>query len=975
MAKSDNIINQGLLEAFHDQLRKGLAEGDVDVLANNLTSWEDRDDLTTEDSWTGAVRTVAGDTSISSGSGTKLISIEPLEDFAATAFVTTGFNLLHRATAIGTGYYFLVPKMEFGTYGTADKVNGLLFTDDSGANLTPTVYFKALSDGVPTSISDGAVCSYKDSNGYRFYTTTQPGYIIVSGITLASTCAHLGWSRRYDEFVSPTSSSDAGATLALSTILAKFAGGTMRVLTDGDRTVKDAVTFGASTSKATTTQCVGTATVAAASWTVAENEDGETYTHSATVSGMASYGLARLADGTYLSVDDHIVSFESDSDTASDQTIYYELATTVTSTVSSVTSALAIEDWGLEMLTGATGSATITQRYAQGYPDALAYLAQLGIRKETITGLQEQIAALQEVTASLSAKAEGYVRVSGSSNPALNYAHYNYDDQGVFADNSAFGIFYPCLVGTALSESDTANIGKIKYVLQKLDWTKDVDGNTRAIDGSEGDVLIVNTRPYYELAGRYSVGTVTYDVFLRSLSPFTWQGYEAEYREKFGWSPDYCVAHADTDEVTRMHSVYNPGWEGYRQDPIGLQGRYVVTKNEEGEIVETYDEDATILGDAGGLCTVMIDLPTGEQYAMNNNADTAATTPWMNQTARGAELLWSLLLAEGGTFDAHKESLMGSGFSRSSGDATSATYWTESNRNARNGMRYVDKDGSTKYRTFQQYTTGSKDAFMLSGIDSVVRMVNNWSSHFRCMEAARAAQYAIANGIGELEWFAFEGYKYKWRSVDGFAGPAAGELTCVVWKMLSAQFSSDAKSPADGTTSLEGNRADFLVTTALFHGIDMNVSPSYWTSGLLFTENNAGTYEAYMQRDQSKLVKSPTSENVATSTVLSFETAYDHVGTYTYSDGYRKNYNNKAFMLPNTDANKTGVTLHTYVCGYNYFKGGKASSGKKSVRGFRRGAVAGSTGLSPLCVYASASPSNAGSYYAFGTCCQIVDES
>ena len=150
------------------------------------------------------------------------------------------------------------------------------------------------------------------------------------------------------------------------------------------------------------------------------------------------------------------------------------------------------------------------------------------------------------------------------------------------------------------------------------------------------------------------------------------------------------------------------------------------------------------------------------------------------------------------------------------------------------------------------------------------------------------------------------------------------------------------------------------------------MSPSWWTSGLVFTEDANGDYEAYMERDQELLAKTPNGDK-ATTDAWPFESDYLHVGSFTNGDGYRKNYSNDAIMLPDTDANKTGAGLHTYVCAYNSFKGEAAPSGKKSVRGFRLGSYAAATVLSPLYVAAYNAPSNAYAHSGFGTCCRIVD--
>lgn len=606
----------------------------------------------------------------------------------------------------------------------------------------------------------------------------------------------------------------------------------------------------------------------------------------------------------------------------------------------------------------------------QALPDGQAVSAQ--VAQNTV-----DIANLQMVVADIETIAEGYVRVAGSSSPALSYKSYKYHEQGGFGRESVFHLFYPCLVGTKLS-GDDVQVGKILYILKKMGATthdgtpmwEDIDGNLHAIDGSEGDVMVVNIEPYFRIMGRHTIEGTEYDVFLMSRSPFTWQGIDAEEVKKYGWAPDYCVNHTDTDNVQRMHSVYNPAWNGSYAAPAGVEGKFVFSENAEtSEITEAYDSSETLLGGAGGLHTTDMTLYDGEQRAMNNNADPSKTVPWMNATAAGAENMQALMLAEGGTFDAHNANLMGSGFS-SNDVAGAAADWEASGSGAKNGLRVKDKNDTWKY-----YGMVGNVRFLFgeaTGTRYAANCINSWRNPFRIMEAHRAVSYAIQNDVHELEWFVFEGNKYKYRSITGFNGPAQGEMTCVVWKLMATKAGSAAVDPTDGTTSIAGNRVEILVSIALYHGMTTQVSPSWWTSGLVFTEDASQNYEAYMERDQHQLIKTPTGDK-ATSENWDFENHYLHVGSFTYGDGYRKNYSNQALMLPDTNANKTGAGLHTYVGAYNWFTGGAAPTGKKSVRGFRRGAGASGACLSPLTLFAVDAPSYASAALGFGTCVEIVD--
>lgn len=728
--------------------------------------------------------------------------------------------------------------------------------------------------------------------------------------------------------------------------------------------------------------------------------------------GSSSSGNLNIKDGTY-----------SDSDAATFKTamngviLYYKLATPETYTdlvymgseyfADGTPVALPVnykvDNWGVETIlpknTGTilTAKPTIKVRYAidaveqldthEAFIEAMpenyvkrSTLAQ-GMGNSTVNAMSQDAITklLNELYQSLGV-AEGYIRVAGSSSPALSFKHY---ENSEFGQKSAYSLFFPCLVGTPLTGEGTE--GKILYTLKKLGarvatsedtgftegqavW-EDLDGTLHAIDGSEGDVMICNIEPYYRIIGKHTIEGTEYDVFLMSSKPFTWHGITAEEVGKFGWAPDYCVSHTDSDSVQRMHSVYNPSWNGSYQAPDSCVGKFVYGIDAEtGDITETYDATATLLGGAGGLHSTDISLPNGEQYAMNNNTDTTKTVPWMNATAAGAENLMALIISEGGTFDAHNATLMGSGFCGNDGATTEAD-WVENASGAKNGMRLKDKNDVWKYYSIagNVKTILAKDSNFYAG-----QMINTYRNPWHIMEAHRAVCYAVQNGVQELEWFVFEGNKYKYRSITGFRSPAQGEMTCVVFKLMATKAASNVVDPTDTTTSIEGNRIEFLVSTALLHGMTTQVSPSWLTSGLIFTEDENQGYKAYMERDQSKLIKSVAGDKL-TSESWDFETAYKHVGTFTNGEGYRKNYSNAALMLPDTNANKSGAGLHTYVGAYNWFTGSAAPTGKKSVRGFRRGNIVVNPSLSPLTMYARSAPSSSFTSCAFGTCVQIVD--
>ena len=586
--------------------------------------------------------------------------------------------------------------------------------------------------------------------------------------------------------------------------------------------------------------------------------------------------------------------------------------------------------------------------------------ARLNTAEATINSEKAKFEALkvefEKVKNSIGVNIYGSVRVSGISDPQLTFRRYIADG----AAGNPLDVIHPCLV-----EKGT---GKLLHVLQNLNFEKDINGAPRKIDGSEGEVYITNTEPIYHITGHVYVNGVSYDVFLRSLYPFTWQGKEAEVIEPFGLSPDNCVAHKDDDGVTRMHSVYNPEWAGSYYATKSLVGKYVY-EGIGNAMTDTYDASGALFDGAGGLASVSISLTTGEQYAMNMNEDTTKTVPFFNEHAYALELFIGHMYAEGGTYDAHNAELMGSGFTAND-QVTTAAHFNADNEPAMNGARYLGGDGNTtRYASNasygQWYANGNKNY--------LPAMLTNWTSPWKIMERQRVMAYAIERNIPELTWFAFEGNKYKWRSVSGFAGPNDGVMTCVVFKIFSTQFAADMVDPTGGA-SLEGHRIDFMITGAIYRGWSTDVSPSRWDSGLIFTTDNTALFKAYIQRDQSKMIKSASADANA-DTVIPFEESYEYIGSVQGKfESYRRDFSDGSLFHAKSTEQSKGGGLHTHIGAYNWYNSQSSAAGLRSVRGFRRGYFANISRLSPCTMDASAVPSIANSTLGFGTCVRITKE-
>jgi hypothetical protein len=387
----------------------------IPALAGNLESWAE-DVSEVSNSWDETIRSTAGDDPIDTAYGGVLASIVAKTDFKCDALKTSGYNLLRLASnggvavAVGNGWYFPVPHLELGAFGDATKNNGVLLTDKDGNNIkTATVRFKALADGVPTSVNDGVAATYQDvtynDETFRTYLTSGPGYLIVSGITYADTCAHLAWEDWYDKYVSPTAEDDAGDSISLTALFTAAPNGTGKflVLGSGGNTVATRATRTSGT-QMTITDPIGRVT--SPSWTNELQEDEETYKHSLTISGMKADGLAQIeGSDQVLTVVGTTVSYTDTNATAISGAVRYEKATAATANVTLTKTQYALNDCGIEMKSGATGEAYFGCTYSQNVADALSQIAKvkldisLNVVAEALLYLYNENKALRELLA------------------------------------------------------------------------------------------------------------------------------------------------------------------------------------------------------------------------------------------------------------------------------------------------------------------------------------------------------------------------------------------------------------------------------------------------------------------------------------------------------------------------------------------------------------------------------------------------
>ena len=375
----------------------------IPKMSMDLQSWKDEQTPVTN-SWDSTIRTTAGDDPINTDDGGVLkgLSAGAGEDFIADAIATTGENQL-RLTSDGGQAKSLnsdaarvipVPHLVLGSFGSAEENNGMIFVGkpsgysggiaDGGSDLQPTVRFVPLSDGEPSSASDGTAVTptevtYQDKT-YHTYLNSGEGWFIVtppSGVAWSDICARIAWEDWYTRFVSPTDPADAtGDSVDLTAIKTALTtlNGLGKVLylsptcfTKAERTDETHMLI---------TEPVGRVT--SPSWTNTLQDDETTYLHTLNISGMKPDGVAKIEGSQqHLTVSGTALSYADANAQAISGAVRYELATPATQSVTLGKTSYSLNDCGLEIKAGAVGSGYAECEYVQNIPDALSQIAQV----------------------------------------------------------------------------------------------------------------------------------------------------------------------------------------------------------------------------------------------------------------------------------------------------------------------------------------------------------------------------------------------------------------------------------------------------------------------------------------------------------------------------------------------------------------------------------------------------------------------
>ena len=462
---------------------------------------------------------------------------------------------------------------------------------------------------------------------------------------------------------------------------------------------------------------------------------------------------------------------------------------------------------------------------------------------------------------------------------------------------------------------------EVKSILKQTNWRQDEAGGASILNGSDGsDIMQVHTQGVYAILGG---SHPTYERFIVSDQPFSYDGDEAKYYPAYGETPDY-------------ETVLNGVARSIRNDTVlGTHGAGVIT----GCTDPCFGQ-----ADAGGFPRTSTSRYGFEQYARAKNPDTNANLPYMNICNQDLELTAAFMMIE------FRTKLLNTifGHAISSNVGPTAQTWGQVS-----GFRLTDDNGQTyRYHTFgtsmflNDATVGTNMWNILNGSCPVMKMFE--------------AQLAVSDGA-TLEAVT---------DADGNAvqGMAQGIMTGIYTKTFSFTL-QNAAVVAGGEKKTW--KVDCVIRVPVWRGrTRLWGNLIQWYSGyecVKYLGADGQTHHRLYRSPSIEALVSDSDEVPKTALgQFGFEKAYEDCGELPLiTTGYGGAYGDSMAKNPAGDISTcvmnhqvAGASLYNYE-GCAFYRYGDALAGKFERRGVRFGDYASSSSAALRYASAYPAPSNA----------------
>lgn len=382
--------------------------------------------------------------------------------------------------------------------------------------------------------------------------------------------------------------------------------------------------------------------------------------------------------------------------------------------------------------------------------------------------------------------------------------------------------------------------GELQHVMAPGRVDLATNGDTVAIDGSDGDLLLFVDTTIYRDRFTGSISGTKYNGIGLGLVPHLVGDNAAKEFKPFAITPDYTVnCKLSGDTRSQAHCIYNESIAGAYAAPTALFKQ-------------------TFKANGNGYPSQSVSSLDSSEQARNKNANVNSNSPYMGGYYEFFEILWEAMYAELGTLDIADPKNFGYGCTATAADASN---FADTAISGISGVKIIQSNGTVTYQgiadasmqigatgaavpnydglcgnTHYVFLTCLETQRILSNITKagLVNNVGNASAVFTNMGASVVTDGSInlSTGAGMTS-----GEKYiQVRNVPNCQGLGAGVLTAVVNIYIKLDI-ADGVYLAGGKTALTGGKAIFKLSVPVYRGYSFFKGMFQQTEGAYYRQN------------------------------------------------------------------------------------------------------------------------------------------
>lgn len=486
--------------------------------------------------------------------------------------------------------------------------------------------------------------------------------------------------------------------------------------------------------------------------------------------------------------------------------------------------------------------------------------------------------------------------------------------------SKTYGTREGLLAALAHLKVGTIKDGELQHEFAPGRCTLATNGDTVAIDGTDGDVCLFTDIDLHKLRNRGTVGSDTCNMMGLGLVPYLVGSMSSVKYKPFFMAADYTVnAKLDGDTRSQAHCIYNES----------VAGTYTAAS---AYFKQTYKASGNGYPN-GGISSL-----NSSAQARNKNADTNSSTPYQGLHFNWEEVWWEAMCLELGSLDITAATNFGTGCTNT---AATASTWADTAMSGVSGMKMITSAGAESYgglwsSNLQIGTSGKAVSNLVAIVGSCGYVFLQQLVHLRIFDNitkngltsyvgnSSAIFTGLGTGVvtdGSVNLSTGAGmtantFYCQVRNAPNCQGIADGVMSGVINMYIMLECSDDVYL-SGGSTSMKGGKVIFKFSLPVYRGKAFFKGMFTQLEGLYYLMSNpSGTVMSTLY----------SVDNPADIRVINTSTGYadgkEDEGilkgltkrwTRTASDGWIKDTDYSVSLFAHQT---TGGGQHTYECGY-----------------------------------------------------------